>query len=42
VDELSVTPRAVLPLRNKIRSIDTTEIAPRILAAIESDETPKF
>ena len=42
VDELSVTPRAVLPLRNKIRSIDTTETTPRILAAIESDETPKF
>ncbi len=42
VDELSVTPRAVLPLRNKIRQIDTTESAPRILAAIESDETPKF
>ena len=42
VDELSVTPRAVLPLRNKIRSIDTAETTPRILAAIESDETPKF
>ena len=42
VDELSVTPRAVLPLRNKIRSIDTTETSPRILAAIDSDETPKF
>ena len=42
VDELSVSPRAVLPLRNKVRSIDTRETSPEILAAIESDETPKF
>ena len=42
VDELSVSPRAVLPLRNKIRSIDTTETSPAILASIDSDESPKF
>ena len=42
VDELSVTPRAVLPLRNKIRSIDTTESTPRILAEIDGDVSPKF
>ena len=42
VDELSVSPRAVLPLRNAIRSIDTSESSPRILAEIEDDETPKF
>jgi len=42
VDELSVSPRAVLPLRNAIRNIDTSESAPRILAEIEDDETPKF
>ena len=42
VDELSVTPRAVLAVRNKVRSIDTTESAPRILAEIEGDVTPKF
>jgi len=42
VDELSVTPRSVLPLRNKIRSIDTRESTPRILAEIEGDVTPKF
>ena len=42
VDELSVTPRAVLPLRNKIRSIDTTESTPRILAELEGDVTPKY
>ena len=42
VDELSVSPRAVLPLRNKVRSIDTRETTPAIIAAIESDETPKF
>ena len=42
VDELSVTPRAVLPLRNKVRSINVSETAPAIIAAIEGDETPKF
>ena len=42
VDELSVSPRAVLPLRNKVRSIDTRETTPAIIAAIESDENPKF
>ncbi|MBE6949842.1 MAG: phosphoenolpyruvate--protein phosphotransferase [Ruminococcaceae bacterium] len=42
VDELSVTPRAVLPLRNKVRSTDVSETAPAIIAAIEGDETPKF
>ena len=42
IDELSVSPRAVLPLRNKVRSIDTRETSPAIIAAIESDETPKF
>ena len=42
VDELSVTPRAVLPLRNKIRSIDTSETSGPIIASIEGDETPKF
>ena len=42
VDELSVSPRAVLPLRNKVRSIDTRETTPAIIAAIESDESPKF
>ena len=42
VDELSVTPRSVLAVRNKVRSIDTTESAPRILAEIDGDVTPKF
>ena len=42
VDELSVTPRAVLPLRNKVRSTNVSETAPAILAAIEGDEAPKF
>ncbi len=42
VDELSVTPRAVLPLRNKVRSVDTTEFTEKVLAAIESDENPRF
>ena len=42
VDELSVSPRAVLPLRNKIRSIDTNETSGPIIASIEGDETPRF
>ena len=42
VAELSVTPRAVLPLRNKVRSTNVSETAPAIIAAIEGDESPKF
>ena len=42
VDELSVTPRAVLPLRNKIRSLDMTEATARILEEIDGDASPKF
>ena len=42
VDELSVTPRAVLPLRNKIRSLDVGAVREKILAEIEGDVSPKF
>ena len=42
VDELSVSPRAVLPLRNAIRKLDMTEATPRILAEIEGETSPKF
>ena len=42
VDELSVTPRAVLPLRNKIRSLDIDSVKEKILAEIDGDETPRF
>ncbi len=42
VDELSVTPRAVLPLRNKIRSLDISAARERILVEIEGDASPKF
>ena len=42
VDELSVTPRAVLSLRNKVRNTNVGETAPAIIAAIEGDESPKF
>ena len=42
VDELSVTPRAVLPLRNAVRNLDMTESAAKICAAIDSDEAPLF
>ena len=42
VDELSVTPRAVLPLRNKVRNTNVSETAPAIIATIEGDVAPKF
>jgi phosphotransferase system enzyme I (PtsI) len=42
VDELSVTPRAVLPLRNAVRNLDMTESAAKICAAIDGDEAPLF
>ena len=42
VDELSVTPRAVLPLRNKIRSLNISETREKILALIDDDVAPKF
>ena len=42
VDELSVTPRAVLPLRNKIRSLDIDSVREKILAEIDGDTSPKF
>ena len=39
IDELSVSPRAVLPLRNAIRMTDTRETSPRILAALADEYT---
>ena len=42
VDELSVTPRAVLPLRNKVRSLDIDAVKDQILAEIDGDISPKF
>ena len=42
IDELSVTPRAVLAVRNAVRNADIRESGPRIMAEIESDETPRF
>jgi phosphotransferase system enzyme I (PtsI) len=42
VDELSVTPRAVLAVRNKVRSVNLEEIKDKILAEIDGDITPKF
>ena len=39
IDELSVSPRAVLPLRNAVRMTDTRETSPHILAAL-ADEYP--
>ena len=42
VDELSVTPRAVLALRNKVRSLNIDAVREQILAEIEGDISPKF
>ena len=42
VDELSVTPRSVLPVRNAVRNADTSLTAPEILASIDGDGTSKF
>ena len=41
VDELSVTPRSVLPLRNAVRMTDTRETSERILAELDSDYTAR-
>ena len=40
IDELSVSPRAVLPLRNAVRRTDTRENGPKILASLADDFTP--
>ena len=40
IDELSVSPRSVLPLRNAVRMTDTRENAPKILASLADDYTP--
>ena len=37
IDELSVSPRAVLPLRNAVRMTDTRESSPRILESLNSE-----
>ena len=42
VDELSVTPGAVLPLREKIRSLDIAAVRERILAEIDGDISPDY
>ncbi len=42
VDELSVSPRSVLPLRKAVRELDTTKFRETLLQSIDSDETPKF
>ena len=42
VDELSVSPRAVLQVRDKVRSIDTRVTSAKILAEIEEDSTPRL
>ena len=39
VDELSVSPRAVLPLRNAIRNTDMSEKREKIREALDSDDT---
>ncbi len=41
IDELSVSPRAVLPLRSQIRSIDTRVNSEKILTALKDDYVPR-
>ena len=41
VDELSVTPRSVLPLRNAVRMTDTRESAERLMAELDADYTAR-
>jgi phosphotransferase system enzyme I (PtsI) len=40
IDELSVSPRSVLPLRQKIREVNLSAVREKILADLLSDETP--
>ena len=42
IDELSVTPREVLPLRNKIRGLNLAESRAKILAQIDDEVSPRF
>ena len=41
LDELSVTPRAVLPLRNAVRVTDTRESSERLMAELDADYTAR-
>ena len=38
IDELSVSPRSVLPLRKKIRETDVSKVKEKVLADLLSDE----
>ena len=38
IDELSVSPRSVLPLRQKIRETDVSKVKDKVLADLLSDE----
>ena len=38
IDELSVSPRSVLPLRQKIRETDVSQVKEKVLAELLSDE----
>ena len=38
IDELSVSPRSVLPLRQKIREVNVSEVKEKVLADLLSDE----
>ena len=40
IDELSVSPRSVLPLRQKIREINVAAVKDKVLSELLSDETP--
>ena len=40
IDELSVSPRAVLPLRKKIRETNVAQVREKVIQALMSDEQP--
>ena len=40
IDELSVSPRAVLPLRQKIRESNVAQVRDELLGRLASDQTP--
>ncbi len=40
VDELSVSPRSVLPLRQKVRETNVAAVRPKLVADLMSDEVP--
>ena len=40
IDELSVSPRSVLPLRQKVREVNVAQVRDKLLGDLASDQTP--